>query len=234
MPLVNYCRKCKTETPLGQSCPHCGGKLAQTGEQLSFGVVRTPVRDWFAWNSFLRIVLPALLLVLLVAVVAEAAAGGAAGVALMLSQGFFWTLMIVLGVSLVLICVVLWLQGTERVHYLLDREGVHARTYLCEPDALRLYARFLSEEAVERLQAEDARPPLEGLALVRRVTIPWSGLKRVRVWREGGTLLFFRPTFWQVLAIRCPAGELAEAEGYVRKKLKRVKKARVQPRKTRK
>ena len=42
MPLVNYCRKCRTETPLGESCPYCGGRLPKTGEQLSFGIILIP------------------------------------------------------------------------------------------------------------------------------------------------------------------------------------------------
>ena len=63
MPLVNYCRKCRAETPLGESCPYCGGKLAQTGEQISFGLVRRPEREWFSWNNVLRIALPVLALV---------------------------------------------------------------------------------------------------------------------------------------------------------------------------
>jgi len=76
MPLVNYCRKCKAETPLGESCPYCGGKLAQTGEQISFGLMRRPEREWFAWNGVLRIALPVLLLVFVIVVAAETAAAG--------------------------------------------------------------------------------------------------------------------------------------------------------------
>ena len=64
MPLVNYCRKCRTETPLGESCPYCGGRLPKTGEQLSFGIIRNPVTDWFSWNDVLRVALPAWLVAL--------------------------------------------------------------------------------------------------------------------------------------------------------------------------
>ena len=73
MPLVNYCKKCKAETPLGESCPYCGGKLAQTGEQISFGVMCRPEKEWFAWNNLLRIVLPVWLLVFVIVVAAEGA-----------------------------------------------------------------------------------------------------------------------------------------------------------------
>ena len=58
MPLANYCRKCKAEVPVGESCPYCGAKLTKTGERLSFGVSRAPWRDWFSWNRLLRVGLP--------------------------------------------------------------------------------------------------------------------------------------------------------------------------------
>ena len=86
MPLVNYCKKCKAETPLGESCPYCGGKLAQTGEQISFGVMRRPEKEWFAWNNLLRIVLPVWLLVFVIVVAAEGAAAGPDGVIVMLTN----------------------------------------------------------------------------------------------------------------------------------------------------
>ena len=72
MPLVNYCRKCRTETPLGESCPYCGGRLPKTGEQLSFGIIRNPVTDWFSWNDVLRVALPAWLVALAAVLAAEA------------------------------------------------------------------------------------------------------------------------------------------------------------------
>ena len=210
MPLVNYCRKCRTETPLGESCPYCGGRLPKTGEQLSFGIIRNPVTDWFSWNDVLRVALPAWLVALAAVLAAEASATGAAGVTALLA--------------------LMLLRGPERVHFVLDRQGVHARVYVPEGcGALRLYARFTTPEIVERLAAGDDRPPLEGLTLVKRVTLPWESIRRVRVWREGATLLFFHPRYWQVLAMRCPLADLPLAEEYVRKKLKRFKRVKVLP-----
>ena len=225
--MVNYCRKCKAEVPLGETCPYCGSKLSQTGEQVSIGVVRTPLRDWFAWNNVLRIALPVWLLALGTVIASEAAATGAQGVAALSSQGFFGVMLSVLGVMLGLLFLLLALQGTEKVHYVLDKQGVHARTYLHDPGPVQLYARFITPEAVERLAATDDRPPLDGLTLVRRVTLPWSAVRRVRIWREGGAMLFFRPRFWQALAMRCPIGSLEEAEAFARKKLKRFKGVRI-------
>lgn len=229
MPLVNYCRKCKAETPTGESCPYCGGKLAQTGEQISFGLMRRPEKDWFAWNNLLRIALPVLGLVFVIVVAAEGAASGVQGVTQLLTGGFLRTMIGLLAAILAGIWLMLRLQGAESVHVVLDRQGVKVRTYVQEGNSMALYARFLSEQAVEKLASEDARPALQGLTLVRRVSLPWSEIRRVRIWREGSTILFFRPAFWQAAAVRVPVHELEEAEAYVRKKLKRNQKAKVQP-----
>lgn len=229
MPLVNYCKKCKTEVPQGESCPYCGAKLTQTGEQLSFGAVRVPIRDWFAWNNVLRILLPVWGLVWVVAVVSELCTTGTDGVERLFSQGFFWLMLTVLAIMLGLLTVLLWLQGAEKVHYVLDKDGVHARTYLARPTPLKLYARFLSPQTIEVTQQRDDRRPLEGLTLVRRVTLPWNKVRRVRLWQEGGAALFFSPSYWQALAIRCPLQEAVQVEAFARKKLKRYKKVKVLP-----
>lgn len=229
MPLVNYCRKCKAEVPLGESCCYCGGKLTQTGEQISFGVVRAPVKEWFAWNNLLRVALPVLALVFVTVLIAEGAAAGQDGLIALFKQGFLGTMLGVLAATVGGVWVLLYLQGVENVHVVLDRQGVHIRTYLPEGSEVGLYARFLSPVAAEKLAQEDERPPLEGLMLVRRVTLPWSAINRVRIWREGSAILFFHPTFWQAAAVRCPIGELPEAEAYVRKKLKRQKKTKILP-----
>ena len=135
-------------------------------------------------------------------------------------------LALVLLVCLTLLC----LQGTEKVHYVLDKQGVHIRVYLPEDaGALRLYARFVTPQQVQAL--EDDRPPLEGLTLVRRVTLPWETVCRVKIWREGAMLLFYRPGFWQAVALHCPLEDLEQAEDYIRKKLKRFPKARISPQK---
>ena len=229
MPLVNYCKKCKTEVPVGESCPYCGGKLTQTGEQISFGVVREPVKEWFAWNALLRIALPVLGLICVFVIAAEAAAAGRQGVIVMLRQGFAETMLWALGLTVVGIWGLLTLQGPEHVHVVLDKHGVWVRTYLPEGSRVGLTARLLSSDAAEKLEEEDDRPSLDGLMLVRRVFLPWTAVSRVRVWRENGVLLFFRPVFWQAAYVRCPLAELTDAEAFVRKKLKRQKKCRIIP-----
>lgn len=229
MPLVNYCKKCKAETPLGESCPYCGGKLTQTGEQISFGLMRRPEKEWFAWNNLLRIVLPVWMLVFGMVVAAEGAVTGANGVIALLTGGFLRTMLGLLAAALVVIWMLLKVQGMESVHVVLDKQGVHVRTYVQQGNPAALYARFLSEQAAEKLAGEDDRPELPGLTLVKRVSLPWSTISRVRIWREGSTILFFRPSIWQAAAVPVPVNELDAAEEMVRKKMKRNKKAKVQP-----
>lgn len=229
MPLVNYCKKCKAEVPVGESCPYCGAKLTASGAQISFGVTRRVVKEWFAWNALLRIALPVWLLVMIVIVACEAAAGGAAGVTALLAQGFSETMPGLLAAVLLLILILLSLQGVENVHVVLDRQGVHVRTYVPQGQSAALYSRFASERTLQRLMEGEERPPLPDLVLVKRVTLPWEEIRRVRIWREGGAILFFRPAFWQVAAVRCSLTELEAAEAFIRKKLRRSKKTRVEP-----
>lgn len=229
MPLVNYCRKCRAETPLGETCPYCGGKLSQTSEQISFGLLQRPEKEWFAWNNLLRVAMPVWVLVVVFIVAAEGTAAGAEGVIALIQGGFLRTMLGLLAAVLAGIWLVLRLQGAESVHVVLDKQGVQVRTYVQEGSNVPLYARFLSEQAIDKLASEDERPALEGLTLVRRISLPWNQIRRVRIWREGSTILFFRPLFWQAAAVHVPVTELEQAEEYVRKKMKRNKKAKVQP-----
>ena len=122
----------------------------------------------------------------------------------------------------------LFCQGREKVHYILDKDGVSAYTYVSEEvNDLALYARFLTPSQAETLQEDEHALP--GLKLVRRVILPWERMKRVKIWREGQTLLFFDPAYWQVLAVSCPVQEFPEAESWVRTKMKRFKTVRVLP-----
>ena len=228
MPLANYCRKCRAETPAGESCPYCGGKLTKAGERLSFGVSRAPWRDWFCWNRLLRVGLPVWALSFLLIALAEFCSGGTPALAGLFQRGFGLTMLWLLGGMLALFWALLFCQGQEKVHYLLDKDGVSAYTYVSEEvNDLALYARFLTPAQTEAMQEDEHALP--GLRLVRRVILPWERMKRVKIWREGQTLLFFDPAYWQVLAVTCPVQELAEAEAWVRAKTKRFKTVLVLP-----
>ena len=225
MPWINDCRKCKVEVPAGETCPHCDGKLTKTKERLAFMMARLPVRDWFAWNQWLRAVLPALWLVALLTLLGEGLTSGGRGIQALFFQGFFWTLAAVLGGMLLSMLVILLLQGKEYVRFVLDKDGVHAYTYVNRASSRRLYSRFLTWEAVEKLAADDHA--LRNLQLIRKADLGWKEIRRVRCWRETGQILFFRPSWWQAMVISCPPGEYQDAEAYLRKKM--GKKAAILP-----
>ena len=227
MPRVNYCRKCKAEVPTGESCVYCGAKLTQTGERISFGVTRQPVKDWFAWNDDLRIGLPALVITLVIVLLAEGLTSGMDGVIALLNQGLLWTFLVALAIMLLMVYLLLWLQGRESVHYLLDKDGVHALVYIIAPTSITLFARFTSDRQLQELARSG--DTLEGYTLVRRVSIPWSEVRRVRLWRENATLIFYRPAYWQALAVRCPVEDFEPAQQFMRTKLKRFKKVAILP-----
>lgn len=231
MPLVNYCKKCKAETPVGDSCPYCGAKLTQTGEQISFGTVHLPQKDWFAWNQLLRIVLPVVFLVLVAVTAAEGAASGMQAMIDLLKGGFLRAIVVLLVVTTAAIWLLFRLQGAEKIHVVMDKQGICMRTYVQQGSKTSLYARFMSEQAAEKLAQEDDRPELEGLTLVKKTALAWNDVARVTFWYEECAILFYRPSFWQAAAVRVPVEEMEAAEEFVRKKLKRNKKAKIRPEK---
>lgn len=91
-------------------------------------------------------------LVALAAVLAAEARPPGGGVTALLRQGFLWVMLGLLAGMLAALLALMLLRGPERVHFVLDRQGVHARVYVPEGcGALRLYARFTTPEIVERL-----------------------------------------------------------------------------------
>ena len=227
MPWVNFCKKCKREVPGGEQCPYCYGKLTRTGERLSFAVIRKPVLDWFSWNQVLRVALPALFLVAVTTLCLEGMLSGGKAVKALFLQGFFWVLVSVLGVMLLGLLCLLSIQGPEVVRFVLDKDGVHAYTYLQDPTSAEIYARFLSKEAVEKMQREELQ--MDGYCLVRQADVLWRDVKRVHFWKETHRILFFNPGWWQALAVLCPTADYEEAEVFLRKKLGRNKEVKIIP-----
>lgn len=230
MALVNFCKKCKQEVPAGEVCLFCQGKLTKTNERITFSMLRVPAQDWFAWNQVLRVALPALTFTALAITLLEGYLSGGEAVQTLLLRGFFWELIGILGRMLLLMWGILLLQGKEQVQFVLDKEGVHAYTHLQRPTAWRLYARFVSQKAVEALQEHKPMEPTGG-TLIRRVDIRWIDIKKVRCWTENRQLLFFNPRWWQVLVIACPPAAYEDAEAFVRKKLGKNRNAKIVPKK---
>lgn len=227
MPHANYCKKCRLETPAGETCPYCGAALTKSGQRLSFGVVRTPVKDWFCWNEFLRIGLPAIGIISLLAFISELFSGGFSSLFTLLNDGFVYTILIMLAVFLLLVFLLLILQGKEKVHYILDKDGVKCLTYMEQPSPLSLACRFLFTAEAQRLAASSYQLP--GLTLVKQQIIPLDKMNRVRIWQEGGVILLYHPKWWQVLCINCPAEDMKDVEAYFRGKFARKKAVTVLP-----
>ena len=223
MPLQNYCRKCAREVSVGDACPHCGAKLTKTGERLSFQRRSIPVRDWFAWNRMLRVTVPVIGLILSVTVVLEGIAEGADGIRNVFLQGFFGTLLAVFGWLLLATFLLLSLQGEEMIRYVLDTKGIHVYTLMNHPGLLPLYARMTTPAAVETLSAATNDATTDAWRTVRRVELPWSSVRRVRLWPETDTILLYHPTWWQAVYIRCDAQDYEDALAYLQKKIGKKK-----------
>lgn len=219
MPLGNYCKKCRVEVPNGETCPHCGARLTRAGTRLSCRMDRTPATDWFSWNEVLRVAVPVITLVLLASIAAEGVTEGVPGITNLFLQGFFGTLLTVMGAVLAATFLLFIAQGRETVRYVLDQKGAHVYVYLHKPKAVRLYARFTTPEAVGSLQSKN---PIEnGFTFIRETSIPWSEVKRAQFWPETATCLLYRPYWWQAMRVCCPLNEYPEMEAFIRTKIAR-------------
>lgn len=213
MPLVQYCKKCRKEVPLAEQCPYCGARLNKNSETLSFDIIHVPLKDWFSWNAWLRIALPVIAAVVLLVVTAELAAGGTAAALKLLKGSFLPLMLLVLGILLLAGLVLLRLQGGERIHYAMDKLGLHAWTYLEQPTALQLYARLMTPDMVRRLEGDERA--LLDLTLIRHQFIAWKNVSRTHFWKENGDLLVYRPHWWQQMTVHCPLEEMAAVEQMV-------------------
>lgn len=153
-------------------------------------------------EPLLRVGLPVWGISFLVISLAELCSGGTEALAGLFRRGFGLTMLWLLGGMLLLFLALLFCQGREKVHYILDKDGVSAYTYVSEEvNDLALYARFLTPSQAETLQEDEHALP--GLKLVRRVILPWERMKRVKIWREGRHCCFLtRPIgrFWRSAA----------------------------------
>lgn len=225
MPQRNYCKKCKREVPSGSQCTFCGAKLTKAGERLSFGVVHRPAEDWFSWNAVLRLIVPVIVLVCLATLFIEAAVEGANGVQSMFVQGFFWTMMGVLGLGLLVTLILLLLQGRREILYTLDSKGAHACVCLRNAGRVQLGAHMMTRQSAEALRQSLPEELEPSMTPVRHADLAWANVARAQLWREKHTILLYHPTWWQAMVIRCPAIEYEAAVEYVNHKVRTKKRA---------
>ncbi len=221
--LTCYCKKCNRDVPVRDHCPQCGAKLNPNQAHAAWAADHLPVSDWLVWNAVMRVLLPALCAVLLSAVAAEAALGGLQAVENLLRGGFVQTLvLILLGLSLLLLLILL-LQGPDILDCVVDSRGVHVKTYLPEPTALKLMMRLRSPSMLSQVDSGDPAPSL----LVDTKDIAWRDVARVQYWEEKNLMLFYAPRYWLRVALPCTPFSWEDAEGFVLEKLGSRKKVRL-------
>ncbi len=216
MPWTGYCKKCGAETPVADTCAHCGAKLTKSAQRFSTYAVRTPVKDWFCWNSALRVTLPVYALVVAVFLLLEACTHGITGIRALLAGSFPSLMLALLAGLTLLIFLALLAQGQEVVKTVLDKDGARQWCYVRRPSWLRLTARLAGKDTLAALREQaDA---LDGYSAVRQRGLLWTDCRRVREWPEERVLLLYRPRGWTCLSVRLSADEYGEALAYMQKK----------------
>ena len=217
MPLTSYCKKCARDVPVGERCPHCGGKLPVSAVRLAWCVDHAPLRDWMSWNAVMRIALPVLLLALLLAMALEGMTGGLAGIEAMIREGLPLSLLgvAVLGVAVLLLLFIL--QGEDILDCVVDSKGFHVQQYLPEPTPLKLLARLKSPALMRQVTMENP------MLLLSQREIAWKDIARVQLWPEKTLLLLYAPVWWLRLAVPCTPFTWEETLGMVSEKLGRKK-----------
>ncbi|MBQ2700033.1 MAG: hypothetical protein IJF65_02645 [Clostridia bacterium] len=213
MPLVCYCKKCKIEVPVGETCSLCGGKLTKASARFSFAIQQHPVKDWMRWNGLLRLVLIVWILLVLAISAVEYASAGSIGVSRLLRGSSGLTLLLILGITLLL--VFLWLIGIgKETHYcFLDQKGVHVSCYVAQPSRMNRLLRFKSGST---------HSDVYGL-FAGQVQIQWTQIRRVQIWHDKKRILLYAPRWWLQLAITCPPDQFEGAIGFLKGKLGRRK-----------
>ena len=219
MALTAYCKKCNREVAPGEICPICGTRLAKTAVHAAWVVERTPVADWMCWNAVMRWLCPAGLAVLLLALGLESLSGGMEAVEKLFRGSFPLTLLILLFALLALVFLALLLQGKELTDYVVDSRGVHMTRYLPRPTALKLLARLRSPRLMSQVDPAAETPVLR----LEETDLPWRNVARVQLWPEKCYILFYAPTWWLRIPIRCTPFSWDDALTFVRDKLGKKK-----------
>ena len=221
MAFVNYCKKCKAETPAVEVCPYCQKKLPKTNEHLSFGYVFSPARNFFMYNQWLRVVLIVLSATIAIVLLSEGITGGIAGIQKLITQGFIKEMFIIFVFCVAVVFLLLSLRGKEHVHCVLDKDGMHVRVYLKNPTKWQYTLRFCNEKNLELLAKDERNIP--NFTLVSSAHVLWKECKRIRLWSKGLTLIAYKPKYWQALVICLPIQQYNEIVEYVYLKGKKNK-----------
>ncbi len=216
MPRTSYCKKCSLDVPVGDRCPNCGGKLAANTVRLTWCVDHTPVRDWMCWNAVMRLVLPVMGLTFTLAFLLELILPGSAGLSTAMG-GVLFCMGCLLGLMLAVLLLVFILQGDDLLDCVIDSRGVHVQRYLQNPTPMKLLLRGRSPRMMDGLGDEP-------FLLVSQTEIAWKDVRRVQLWPEKCTILFYgAPVWWMRLSLPCTPFTWGESLEMIREKIGRKK-----------
>lgn len=219
MAITAYCKKCRQDVPMGETCPLCGGKLAKSAARVAWCVEHTPVEDWLCWNAAARIMLPAYAVVLAMILLLEGLSGGGAAVQRLLQGGLMLSMGLLVLLSAFVLLLVLHLQGDDLLDCVVDSRGVHVQQYLMEPTPLKLLLRLRSPGLMAQADASGPTP----LVLIGQKELAWKDIARVQLWPEKSLILLYAPTWWMRLALYCTPFTWEDALAYMRDKVGRKK-----------
>lgn len=219
MAITAYCKKCRQDVPMGETCPLCGGKLAKSAARVAWCVEHTPVEDWLCWNAAARIMLPAYAVVLATILLLEGLSGGVAAVQRLLQGGLMLSMGLLVLLSAFVLLLVLHLQGDDLLDCVVDSRGVHVQQYLMEPTPLKLLLRLRSPGLMAQADASGPTP----LVLIGQKELAWKDIARVQLWPEKSLILLYAPTWWMRLALYCTPFTWEDALAYMRDKVGRKK-----------
>ncbi len=217
MAITAYCKKCNREVAPGDICPICGTKLPKSAVHAAWVVERNPAADWMCWNAVMRWLVPAGLAVLAMALLLEGFSGGPEAVEKMFRGSFPLALGILLAAVLLVVMAALLLQGRELMDYVIDSRGIHVTRYLPEPTALKLLTRLKSPGLLAQTDPENP------VLLLETRDLAWRNVSRVQLWPEKCYILFYAPSWWLRIPVRCTPFSWEDAMEYVREKLGKKK-----------
>lgn len=183
-------------------CPLCGGKLAKTALRASWGIEYRALTDWFAWNAYLRIGLPVILVVGLMVLVNEIVFGGSIGLQILFQTWFFPLMGSLLMAHCMGIVLVLAIRKTEFLYYVLDQKGVHVQIYKLKKNAEQQW--LLSTEK----------------------HLLWAQLRRIHPLPERSAVLLYAPAWWHALTLYCNNESYANSLEYMKKRTGKSKEIR--------
>lgn len=224
MAVSAYCKKCRRDVPLGETCPLCGAKLGKNAARSHWHISHLPVSDWMCWNAVMRLTLPAFVLVFVIVFLSEILSGEQNALTGMLQSGLLRVLCILFVSFTCLLFLCLILQGRDEYEYIIDNAGIHRIILLPGPAPVKLLTR-LKAPFLPDGQARESAPPLN---LGERI-LPWKNISRVQIWPEKLIVIFYQPFWWERFYIRCTADCWESTLDMISEKLGKKKKIVLPP-----